>query len=159
MTGKRNGANVEESPPSIPVYQGNDEKTMRANKSSLNQTPANSRHSRESGNPVRDLRPEGPRISDGARAPRPHRSLFGQDARAPVEMRRYAPEYTRWIPAFAGMTGKRNGASARESPSTIPVYQGNDEKTMRANKASLNQTPANSRHSRESGNPVRCLRP
>jgi hypothetical protein len=104
MTGQRNGANVEESPPSIPVYQGNDEKTMRVNKTSLNQTPANSRHSRESGNPVRCLRPEGPRISNGARASRPHRSLFGQDARAPVEMRRYAPESTRWIPAFAGMT-------------------------------------------------------
>jgi hypothetical protein len=41
------------------------------------------RHSRESGNPVRGLRPEGPRIQ---------------------RMRRCAPECTRWIPAFAGMT-------------------------------------------------------
>ncbi|MDR0576455.1 MAG: hypothetical protein LBI87_02690 [Candidatus Accumulibacter sp.] len=41
------------------------------------------RHSRERGNPVRYLRPKGPRIQ---------------------RMRRYAPEGTRWIPAFAGIT-------------------------------------------------------
>jgi hypothetical protein len=42
-----------------------------------------SRHSRGSGNPVRDLRPEGLQIQ---------------------KMRRFAPECTHWIPAFAGMT-------------------------------------------------------
>jgi MSHA pilin protein MshD len=41
------------------------------------------RHSRESGNPVRDFQTEGPPIQ---------------------RMRRCAPECTRWIPAFAGMT-------------------------------------------------------
>ncbi|MDR0578846.1 MAG: hypothetical protein LBI87_15285 [Candidatus Accumulibacter sp.] len=51
-------------------------------------SPMNFRHSRERGNPVHSFQSEGLRIQ---------------------KMRRFAPECTRWIPAFAGMTMKWNG--------------------------------------------------
>ncbi|MDR0577773.1 MAG: hypothetical protein LBI87_09630 [Candidatus Accumulibacter sp.] len=60
----------------------------------FNQTLAHLRHFRGIGNPAPCLQ---------------HERLQRQ------KMRRFAPECTRWIPAFAGMTGKRNGASAKES--------------------------------------------
>jgi hypothetical protein len=75
------------------------------------------RHSRAGGNPVRCLRPEGPRIQ---------------------RMRRDAPECTRWIPAFAGMTGgcgrmteirghlvkRSHSVPDFRSPNPIPAYFG-----------------------------------
>jgi hypothetical protein len=53
--------------------------------------------------------PKGCKFRIGARASRP-RFIFLFDRLIPSGLRRFAPEFPYWIPAFAGMTGRCAGA-------------------------------------------------